>query len=274
MISFPNAKINLGLKILRKRKDGFHDIQTIMFPITFSDILEIVPSENNGLEFSHSGIEIPGDPDTNLCCKAYSLFRTRYPVSGVKMHLHKVIPPGSGLGGGSSDAAFTLKMLNELFNKKVEEDELLEMAAQLGSDCPFFIHNKAVLGEGRGEVMKEVDLHILDGKTVLLVLPCITVSTAWAYSQISPSIPEFSLHDIISENILDWKKILVNDFEKPVYKTFPALKGIRDKLYEMGAVYASMSGSGSAVYGIFNDLPGDIQHHFQDEKVIVTPLTV
>jgi len=274
MISFPNAKINLGLNILRKREDGFHDIQTIMVPITFSDILEIVPSENNGLEYSHSGIEVPGDPHTNLCWKAYKLFNGRYPVSGVKIHLHKVIPPGSGLGGGSADAAFTLKMLNELFNMKVEEDELLEMTAELGSDCPFFVKNQMVLAEGRGEEMKEITIEGLERKTIVLVLPGINVSTSWAYSRISPSVPKISLEDIIKEDILDWKRNLVNDFEKPVYESHPVLKEIRDRLYGLGAVYTSMSGSGSAIYGIFDELPGDIQDYFQDDKVIVAPLTV
>lgn len=272
MIRFPNAKINLGLHVLRKREDGFHDISTIMVPVAFSDVLEIVPSESNGLELSQSGILIAGGPGNNLCSKAYYLFNEHFPVPGVKMHLHKVVPPGSGMGGGSSDAAFTLKILNELFNKKVSEVELLELAAQLGSDCPFFIKNRIVLAEGRGEEMKEITIEGLERKTIVLVLPRISVSTAWAYSRISPSIPKFTLEEIISEDILDWKKILVNDFEKPVYESYPVLKEIRDRLYGLGALYASMSGSGSTIYGIFEELPGDILDHFQGKKVIVSNL--
>jgi 4-diphosphocytidyl-2-C-methyl-D-erythritol kinase len=266
MVTFPNVKINLGLNVVRRRQDGFHDIDTVMVPVPFCDILEILPGDSKEVQFSQSGLVIPGDPSDNLVLKAYELFKQRTGRAGARIHLHKVVPPGSGLGGGSSDGAFTLLMLNDLFKTGLSEDDLAEMASHLGSDCPFFLKNIPSHATGRGEILEEISFSLKD-KTIVLVMPGIPVSTKWAYSAITPEKAKISPAEVVKKDISVWKGLLVNDFEGPVFKEYPAIRGIRDRLYELGALYASMSGSGSAVYGIFDPVSGKVTTEFNDFTV-------
>lgn len=252
MISFPNCKINLGLNILRKRKDGYHDLETIFYPLPLFDVLEIIRfTDDSAFSFSTSGSTIEGNSDTNLCVKAYDLVKRNHPtLTSAKIHLHKAIPTGAGLGGGSADAAFTLKLLNEKFGLQLTKDQLIDYALQLGSDCPFFIVNKPAFAEGRGEIMEPVALDLSTCKFII-VNPGIPIKTATAFSFITPTLPTKSLKEIIQQPIETWKNELVNDFEKSVFHQYPEIEAIKSRLYENGAVYASMSGSGSTVYGIF-----------------------
>ena len=253
MISFPNAKINLGLNIVEKRKDGFHNLESCFYPVPWHDILEIIPRKE--LSFQHTGLPIPGDPKENLCLKAYQLLARDFQIDPVAIHLHKILPIGAGLGGGSSDAAFTLKTLNALFNLGLDEDNLCHYARQIGSDCAFFIKNKATLAIEKGDRFKGTNIN-LTGKNLVLVYPNIHVSTADAYAGIKPAIPSKKIAEIIEDQPLqDWKGQLSNDFENTVFSKFPILKHIKTVLYDLGAVYASMSGSGSALFGLFDHLP-------------------
>lgn len=255
MILYPNAKINLGLNIVEKRPDGYHNIETVFYPIGLCDILEVVPSETcTDYSFSSSGIAIDGDPEDNLIVKAYHLLRSGYQFPAVDISLVKQIPFGAGLGGGSSDAAFMLKALNEMFGLKATPLRLEKLAAKLGADCPVFIKNKPVFATGIGNVFKSIKLS-LKGKFLVLVKPNIHVSTPEAYSLVAPEKPEVSLVEHIQRPIAEWKDVIKNDFEKSVFAKYPAIEEIKNNLYEMGAVYASMSGSGSSVYGIFESAP-------------------
>ncbi|MES1215674.1 MAG: 4-(cytidine 5'-diphospho)-2-C-methyl-D-erythritol kinase [Bacteroidota bacterium] len=254
MIVFPNCKINIGLRILRKRKDKHHDLETVFYPIPLSDILEIVtnkePKLSHIIPFTTSGLNVEANPG-NLCIRAYKLLKKKFPdLPRVKIHLHKVIPLGAGLGGGSSNAAFTLKLLNTKFDLGLTNVQLLQYAFQLGSDCPFFILNKPCTASGRGEILKEIPLD-LSGYTLVVVNPGIHIDTGSAFLQIIPAIPEKTLAEIITLPIERWKDELINDFEKPIFMQYPEIVDIKDKLYIAGAIYASMSGSGSTVYGIF-----------------------
>ena len=253
MIIFPNCKINLGLNILRKRRDGYHDLETIFYPLPLHDVLEIItlPGEGSSLSFTTSGSIIEGSNDNNLCVKAYDLVKRNHPtLPPAKIHLHKAIPTGAGLGGGSADAAFTLKLLNEKFGLQLTIHQLIDYALQLGSDCPFFIINKPAFAEGRGEIMEPIALD-LSAYKFIIVNPGIHINTAKAFSGITPAPPTKSLKEIIQQPIDSWKNELVNDFEKSVFLQYPEIEAIKNKLYEEGAVYASMSGSGSTLYGIF-----------------------
>jgi 4-diphosphocytidyl-2-C-methyl-D-erythritol kinase len=253
MIIFPNAKINIGLDILRKRNDGFHDIETVFYPIPLKDALEIVEDpESDKILFEQTGLIIDSDKGDNLCEKAVSLLRKEHDISGLKIHLHKVIPMGAGLGGGSADASFTLKLTNELFDLKLDNNKLRNVASELGSDCPFFIENKPMIAEGRGEILEKIELS-LKGYFLVLVHPAIHVSTPKAYGMITPSIPEQSLKERICQPIETWKDILKNDFEAPIFMEHPELKKIKNKLYDARAIYSAMTGSGSALYGIFSE---------------------
>lgn len=250
MLSFPNCKINLGLNILNKRSDGYHDIETVFFPIQLKDVLEVIEKEK--FEFLTSGSPIEGETEKNLCIKAYHLLKKdllHLPM--VQMHLHKAIPMGAGLGGGSADGAFTLKLLNKKFELSLSEKQLINYSLQLGSDCPFFILNKPCFATGRGEILEQTGLDLSEFK-IVIVHPAIHISTAWAFANIKPSRPVKSINQITQQPITTWKDELINDFEKPVFAKYPEIKNIKDKLYDKGAIYASMSGSGSAVYGIFN----------------------
>jgi len=255
MIVFPNCKINLGLNILRKRSDGHHDLETIFYPIPLTDVLEITSytaqERTPVIPFTTSGLPIETDTVSNLCSKAYKILKKDFPeLPLIQMHLHKVIPLGSGLGGGSADAAFTLKLLNEKFGLVLSQTQLLNYSIQLGSDCPFFIINKPCFATGRGEELQEIKLD-LSGYKILLVNPGIYINTGEAFRQIKPFVPERSVKKIIANPIEIWKHELKNDFEVFAFKKYPELADIKDQLYISGAVYASMSGSGSTVYGIF-----------------------
>lgn len=250
MIVFPNCKINLGLNILCKRDDGFHDLETVFFPVGLYDVLEILPATGNLSKFAVTGI-LPGSPDDNLCVKAYHLLKKEYPqLPEINMHLHKAIPLGAGLGGGSADAAFMLRLLDTKFNCNIPVHKMREYALQLGSDCPFFLINVPCLATSRGEILEPVNLS-LSGYKILLVNAGIHINTGETFKQIIPAIPAKKIKEIIQQPIESWKTELVNDFEKIIFKNYPEVKKIKEGLYENGAVYASMSGSGSTVYGIF-----------------------
>lgn len=264
MIVYPHSKINLGLHILRKREDGFHDIETLFYPLRLSDALEIIPASDDKTEFSSSGIPIPGSAEGNLCLQAWELLQKHHNIPPVKIHLHKVIPIGAGLGGGSSDAAFALKLINDLFEADIPEELLFEYATQLGSDCSFFLSGQPALASGRGEILKPFDLS-LKGYYLVLVSPPVHVSTAGAYAGINPSMPETSLEDVLALPVKKWKGLLVNDFEHSVFEKHPEIKEIKNQLYESGALYACMSGSGASVFGIFAQKPaGDLNDIFKD----------
>lgn len=259
MIRFPNCKINLGLHITRKRPDGYHDLETVFYPLPLKDVLEVTgnqlpgtsPLEQEGLTFISGGLTVAGDTDNNLCVKAWRLLKNDFPqLPSLQLHLHKAIPMGAGLGGGSSDAAFTLLLINDRFKLGISTEKLLDYSLQLGSDCPFFIINKPCIATGRGELLQTIQLD-LSGYTFLLVYPDVHVNTAWAFSQITPSLPAQSIRDIIQQPVTAWKGQLINDFEAPVCQLHPELQNIKDTLYAAGAVYASMTGSGSSFYGIF-----------------------
>ena len=252
MIFFPNCKINIGLEVIGKRGDGFHDIETFMFPVSgLCDILEIVPG-TNGVTFTASGIPVEGDPERNLCMRAWLLMAERYGVSGAKMHLHKAIPSRAGLGGGSSDAAFTIKGIDKLFSLGLPQQEMEELAAQLGSDVPFFISDTPQMASGRGDILTDCAAGLEKGTGLIIVKPEVSISTAEAYSNITPARPVESLADRFARGIKSWKGTVANAFEPYFFSVHPQLAGIKERLYEQGAVYASMSGSGSAFYGIFD----------------------
>lgn len=268
MITFPNAKINLGLQILHKRKDNFHEISTCMYPIPVTDALEIIPAKTAG--FSSSGIAIPGESESNLILKAYHLLEADFPqMSPVQIHLHKNIPIGAGLGGGSADAAFALTMLNEIFDLNLNRQKLKYYAGQLGSDCPFFINNQAQIATGRGELLQQTAVE-LSGNWLYLIHPGIHISTQEAYAGVLPKSDQKDLEDIL-KNPEEWKKNLTNDFESSLFKKHPTLSDIKSLLYQAGAWYASMSGSGSSVFGIFSKAPEKLsfpEHYIQLCKVL------
>lgn len=249
MVRFPNCKINLGLHITGKRRDGFHELETVFYPVPLTDILEVVSATT--LQFQSTGLDIPGNPASNLCLKAYQLLKKDFPqMPPVQMHLHKIIPMGAGLGGGSADGAFALKLLNERYQLNLTTDQLMAYAAKLGSDCPFFIMNTACYATGRGEILTPINLD-LSGYRFVIVHPGIHINTKWAFEQIKPSLPTKSIKEIIQLPIEDWKHYLSNDFEAPIQQNYPAIETIKLALYNDGALYASMSGSGSAVFGIY-----------------------
>jgi 4-diphosphocytidyl-2-C-methyl-D-erythritol kinase len=253
VVTFPNCKINLGLNIVSKRADGFHDLETVFYPVPINDVLEIVQQqhETTDVEFTATGLPIEGAASDNLCTKAYYLLKNDFPaLPPVKIHLHKVIPMGAGLGGGSADGAFTLKMLNEKFQLGLSTDQLLNYALQLGSDCPFFLLNQPSFAAGRGEELGPVDVD-LSAYRLVVIYPGVHINTAWAFSQLRPNKPLKPLKEVINQPITTWKAELVNDFEQAVFEAHPEIKSIKENLYAQGAVYASLSGSGSAVYGIF-----------------------
>lgn len=255
MITFPNAKINLGLHITEKRKDGFHEIETCMVPIPLFDALEMIVDKKGGWE--STGLGIPGDPKDNLILKAEKLFRKDFQgLPNLKIHLHKTIPMGAGLGGGSADAAFALKLMNNLFDLHLDEFFLEEYAAQLGSDCPFFIENTPKIARGRGEILEPIEIS-LKGSFLVLIHPGIHVGTKEAYAGVTPRKPTFKLEEVLAEKSR-WKDELVNDFETSIFKSHPEIAEIKSKLYQSGAYYAAMSGSGSTVFGLFKEKPENL----------------
>ncbi|MBL4653154.1 MAG: 4-(cytidine 5'-diphospho)-2-C-methyl-D-erythritol kinase [Flavobacteriales bacterium] len=252
MITFPNAKINIGLNILRKREDGFHDIESLFYPIGLSDVLEVVKS--NEFEFSSTGLDIPGNSDSNLCVKAFRLIQQDYEIGNVKLHLHKVIPMGAGLGGGSADGAFCINLLNDLFELNISLENRLKHATQLGSDCAFFIENKPVIATGRGDVLTSTTLD-LSGKWIALVNPSIHIGTIDAYREVAIRKPKSDLKKQIAKGLNTWEENIFNAFEKSVFQKYSKIEEVKNNLYQLGAEYASMTGSGSTVYGIFEEEP-------------------
>lgn len=249
MVLFPNCKINLGLNIIRKRADNYHDLETVFYPVGLKDALEVIQSTETG--FHLSGLPVNGNADDNLCLKAYRLLKKDFPgLPPADIHLHKAIPMGAGLGGGSADGAFMLSMLNKKFQLHLSREQLTNYALQLGSDCPFFIINKPCFATGRGETLSPVAAD-LSAYKIILVNPSLHVSTKEAFSNLIPAIPQKSIRQIISQPISTWKDELVNDFEINVFELFPVIKEIKNNLYNAGAIYASMTGSGSTVFGIF-----------------------
>lgn len=255
MISFPNAKINIGLNVLERRTDGYHTIESIFYPVKWCDAIEIIPEQGNGIiHISALGIPIPGSPESNLCVKAYNLLSAKYKLPSLHLYLLKCIPLGAGLGGGSADAAFFLKLINDVFQLNTGVDELKLYAAQIGSDCTFFIENKPALVTGTGNIVHPINLD-LSKHHIAIIYPQIHVDTKNAYSLIRPHRRNTSLTDLIQTPIHTWKETIINDFEEPIFKANPSLAELKNLLYQQGALYASMTGSGSALYGIFDKKP-------------------
>ena len=253
MIVYPNAKINLGLNITSCRTDGYHDIETIFHPIALCDMLELVFPESTDAEYtwSSSGDALDVDAEHNICIRALRLLRQQFTLPTVGIHLHKKIPSGAGLGGGSADAAFVIKHLNDLLQLGMSDDEMRKIAARIGADCAFFIGNKPMYATGTGDILSPVTLS-LKGKYIAIIKPDIHISTAEAYAGVTPHKSTEDLREIVKMPIEKWRFHLKNDFEPTIFAKYPTIKAIKDYLYELGALYASMSGSGSAVYGIFD----------------------
>lgn len=254
MITYPNAKINLGLNIVEKRPDGYHNLETVFYPINLQDALEvnILEGEDDFL-LKVSGVPIEGEPENNLVIKAYRLLKKDYPdMPAIDIHMYKHIPTGAGLGGGSADAAFMIKLLNDKFKLNLSIEKMEEYAAVLGADCAFFIQNKPVFATGIGNFFEPIQL-TLKGYYIVLVKPDIFVSTKDAFAHVTPMRPAQSLKEIIRMPVETWRATMKNDFEESVFQKYPEIAAIKDKLYDMGAIYASMSGSGSSVYGIFRE---------------------
>jgi 4-diphosphocytidyl-2-C-methyl-D-erythritol kinase len=260
MVVFPNCKINIGLNILDKRPDGFHNLETVFIPIPLKDSLEIIRAKNNVSEdvtFSQSGFVVDGNMEENLCVKAYRLLKKDFPdLPAVQMHLHKAVPMGAGLGGGSADAAFTLQLINDKFRLNLTPEQLINYSLTLGSDCPFFIINKPCFATGRGEMLQRVAVS-LQGYHLLLINPGIHINTGWAFGQLKNEPAENrqskGLLEALSHPVSTWRNDIFNDFEKPVFAHHPVLKEIKENLYNKGAVYAAMSGSGSTIFGLFEN---------------------
>ncbi len=262
MVAFPNCKINLGLHIVNKRADGYHDIETVFYPLPFFDVVEIItdPKESS---FQITGLSIDNNID-NLCLKAYQILQKDFPrLPSVKIHLQKNIPIGSGLGGGSADAAFTLQLINQKYQLGISIEQLEKYALQLGSDCPFFIANEPALALGRGEILKRISLN-LKGYYLLLVKPSISIKTADAFSKIKPAVPDKKIEDVIQLPIKDWQQYLTNDFEKIIFEQYPSIGQLKEKLIQHGALYGAMSGTGSTVFGIFKE---EKKIPFEDENL-------
>ena len=258
MVVFPNAKINLGLNIESKRDDGYHNISSCFFPIPFQDVLEIIPADE--LSFSVLGLTIPGSTEVNLILKAYQLMAKDHSLRPVEIHLLKNIPMGAGLGGGSADCAFMINLLDDYFELNLTHKIRQEYAAKLGSDCSFFIRNRPAIATGRGEILKEIHLD-LSGYFLKLICPDVHIGTAEAYANIVPAVPSENIQSIMSRPISEWQGKLVNDFEASVFPNHPGLATNKSKLIDAGALYASMTGSGSSFYGIFEHEVGTMTDH-------------
>ena len=252
MIAFPNIKINLGLSITEKRPDGYHNLETVFYPVALEDALEIRTSPNADRKFTlhQHGMEIAGNPEDNLVVKAYLLMDKEFHLPPIEIHLYKHIPSGAGLGGGSSDAAFMLKLLNEHYNLQLSDNQLEDYAATLGADCAFFIKNTPTYAEGIGNIFSPIELS-LKGYRMMIVKPDVFVSTREAFANIRPHRPEYPVREVIRRPVAEWKDTLINDFEASVFPQYPVIGEIKEELYHQGAIYASMSGSGSSVFGLF-----------------------
>ncbi|GGH19984.1 4-(cytidine 5'-diphospho)-2-C-methyl-D-erythritol kinase [Mucilaginibacter phyllosphaerae] len=252
MIAFPNAKINIGLNVIARRPDGYHDLETVFYPIKINDVLEVVEADK--LSFESSGLEIPGRPEDNLCIKGYHLLKKDHDLPPVKIHLHKNIPIGAGLGGGSADAGFFIKLMNDNFGLGLSDDSMEEYARILGADCAFFIRNKPVFAFEKGDEFEPINLD-LSAYSIVLVMPDEHISTAEAYRGVKAAPVKETLYDLIKTPLTAWRGHIKNDFEGHIFRDHPAIRGIKAELYEHGALYASMSGSGASVFGIFEDTP-------------------
>lgn len=264
MIVYPNAKVNIGLAVTGKRADGYHEVATVFYPLKeLRDILEINRSggAKKTCQFENTGLFIDCPEEKNLVVRAYKLLASAFDLPGIRVSLHKVIPYGAGLGGGSADAAFMLKALNEYFNLKISERGLMNYASRLGSDCPFFIRNTPAYATGRGEILEEVELN-LDGYEFLVVKPDCAVSTAEAYTDIVPKQLDYDLRELLRLPLIMWRERIKNDFEETVFRKYPEIERVKQKIYRQGALFASMTGSGSGVFGIFP----------KEAKVITEPL--
>lgn len=271
MIRFSGAKINLGLHVTSRRSDGYHDLETVFYPIPLFDALELIvqPDSTKEISLIMSGISIQGNLEDNLVCKAYHLLADKYNLPSVTAYLKKIIPLGAGMGGGSSDATMMLKMLIDLFHLSISDDELEVLAAQLGADCAFFVGNKPVYAEGIGNVFSPI-LCDLKGYQLLLVKPNVFVSTKDAFAYVVPrdkklTMPKVNLRDVIKEPVSKWRELMVNDFEQSVFVKFPILQSLKKELYDAGAEYVAMSGSGATVFGLFSQ-----DNFIQLDKITVT----
>ncbi|MDB5022792.1 MAG: 4-(cytidine 5-diphospho)-2-C-methyl-D-erythritol kinase [Mucilaginibacter sp.] len=252
MIVFPNAKINIGINITGRRPDGYHNIETIFYPLPIYDALEALPGER--LTFQSSGLQIPGRIEDNLCIKGYHLIKKDHDLAPLNIHLLKHIPIGAGLGGGSANAAFFIKLINSLCNLGLTATDMLHYARQLGADCAFFIENKPLFAFEKGDQFETISIDLSKYK-IVLVMPPVHVSTGEAYRGVKPAPVKHSLYELILEPVREWKHFIKNDFEESVFKNHPVIRGVKAALYDAGAVYASMSGSGASVFGIFNEKP-------------------
>ena len=258
MICFPNAKINLGLHVVEKRGDGYHNLETVFYPIPLKDALEIVPASE--FSFTQAGLALDSHPEDNLVLKALNLFRYNHDIPPLSVFLKKAIPFGAGLGGGSADAAFMLKLLNEYTSQNLSDEELEKMAVELGADCPFFIRNSPVMASGIGNIFESIALS-LQGYILCIIKPNHFVSTKEAYALVKPAKPLLSLREIVQMPVKEWKNSLKNAFEPGIFQKYPVIAGIKEYLYACEAVYAAMSGSGSAVFGLFEK---DVHLSFPD----------
>lgn len=265
MIVFPNAKINIGLNVVSKRDDGYHNLETIFYPVRLSDALEFTEAEETKLTVS--GIHIDGAPENNFILKAYHLLKADFNLPPVHFHLHKVIPFGAGLGGGSSDAAFTFKMLNDYYNLGLSYQQLETYASTIGADCPFFVQNKPTFATGIGNKFHNIELNLFDYEIVILK-PDVAVSTPEAYKNVIPRNPKYRLTEIIKTPVEGWKNLIVNDFEKSIFQEYPQIAELKKLLYDLGASFASMSGSGSAVFGIFRHSPINLKNKIPESILL------
>lgn len=273
MICFPNGKINLGLRITEKRSDAYHNLDTVFVPLAIHDALEF--EEATETSFFLSGDPVPGNPNDNFVVKALNLMRENFPeIPPQTIHLLKHIPNGAGMGGGSSDASFMIRALNETYSLNMNQDDMKKIALEIGSDCPFFIENKPCYGQSRGEVLTPLKLDLSKWE-ILVIKPGIHIPTSWAFQQIQVGIPEQSCREIMELPVSSWKNILLNDFEAPIFKQYPSIATLKDQLYAHGAVYASMSGSGSSLYGLFDsdsiqEAKTAIQRAAPDVEIFIT----
>lgn len=258
MLRFPQAKINLGLNVLARRPDGYHDIESVMVPIPLHDVVEAVLAPDlgsNGLEYTRSGLPIPGPIETDLCYKAVRLLQRGRDLPGLRLHLHKVVPMGAGLGGGSSDGASTLELVNTLCGLQLNNQQLADHALELGSDCPFFLQGRVCIARGRGERLTPVDID-LNGLWLILANPGVHVGTAEVYQNTRPTELNWPIEAVLRrERQLEWEKTLPNTMEPYVLRTYPEVDALKQKLKQAGAFYTAMSGSGSSVFGLFTEGP-------------------
>jgi len=269
MITFPVAKINLGLNVVEKRADGYHNLQTVFYPVPIMDALEIVPMSDGfpsdvDCDLKVTNITIEGDEQRNLVVRAYHLLKADYPeLPRVHAHLWKGIPTQAGMGGGSSDCGYMIRLLNETFDMGLSSEQMQQYAARLGADCAFFIESRACYAEGIGERLQPIDLD-LSGWHIGVVRPDIPVPTKEAFSRIHPHYPALNCRDVVKQPVETWRDTLTNDFEESVFVLHPEIGDVKEQLYKMGATYAAMSGSGSALFGLFKDEPDALRQTFPD----------